>query len=166
MSFIANNTLNSVPVVGHVKGLIHYYYNDKEGGDKAMRSATRSAAVWGGATAGALAGPTGAIAAGAAAGAVYDTAIAIATDGKHVSGVPKIFEKPGEIRAWVDAGIDVVCDGLCGVGAGLVTKQTAKSVTKQAAKESKTLVKACVFEMTTRYFFENGPKAMDSGIMR
>jgi hypothetical protein len=33
---------DGVPVVGHVKGVVHYVAGDTEGGDKAMRSATRS----------------------------------------------------------------------------------------------------------------------------
>ena len=131
--------LDSLPVVGHVKGVIHYACNDNEAGHRAMLSASRTSAVLGAATAGALAGPVGAIAAGAAAGAYYDTGVAIATDGKQVSGVAKIIDKPGEIGSWVGAGMDVVCDGCCGIGAaGLnnLAKEAGKTVAKEAAKEA------------------------------
>nr|CAH0101299.1 unnamed protein product [Daphnia galeata] len=156
MSFFGN-LLNSIPVVGHVKGLIHYVCNDEEGGDRAMLSATRTVAVVGAVTAGALAGPVGAIAAGATAGAYYDTGVAIATDGKHVNGVAKIIEKPGEISSWVGAGIDVVGDGLCGVGAGLnnVAKEAGKTVAKQGARqvlkqEANIAAKAVAMDLTFR----------------
>ncbi len=117
MSFFGN-LLNSIPVVGHAKGVLHYVCGDDEGGDKAILAATRGAAVVGAGAVGALAGPVGAIAAGAAAGAVYDTGAAIVTDGKQVAGIVKIFENPGEIGAWVGAGVDLVGDGLAGMGGG------------------------------------------------
>jgi hypothetical protein len=169
MSFFGN-LLDSLPVVGHVKGLIHYACNDEEGGDKAMRSATRSAAVLGAATAGALAGPAGAIAAGAAAGACYDTGTAIVTDGKHVSGVAKIFEKPDEISSWVGAGIDVVGDGCCGIGPGLtnVAKEAGKTAVKQTTKEvlkqeAKIAAKALAVDLVIRSA-THAASAIDSGI--
>ncbi len=169
MSFIGN-ACNSTPGVGHVKGLIHYACNDKEGGDRAMRLATRTSAVLGAAAAGALAGPVGAIAAGAAAGVCYDTGVAVVTDGKHVHGVAKIFEKPGEMSSWVGAGIDVVGDGCCGIGAGLgnVAKETAKTVAKQTTKEvlkqeTKIIAKSFVFDVA-RITLQKGAEILDSGI--
>ncbi len=33
---------DGVPVVGHVKGVIHYAVGDTEGGHQAMRSSTRT----------------------------------------------------------------------------------------------------------------------------
>ncbi len=171
MSFFGN-LLDSLPVVGHVKGVIHYVCDDKEGGDRAMRLATRSAAVLGAATAGALGGPVGAIAAGAAAGACYDTGTAIVTDGRHVSGVAKILEKPGEISSWVGAGIDVVGDGCCGVGIGLnnVAKEAGKTVAKQTTKqvlkqEAKIAAKAVAMDLTFRAA-THAAAAVDSGIVK
>jgi len=58
-----SDVADGIPVVGHVKGSIHYALGDKEAGDNAMKSASRTTAVIGGA---ALGGPAGAIAAGAA----------------------------------------------------------------------------------------------------
>jgi len=58
-----SDVADGIPVVGHVKGTVHYALGDKEAGDNAMKSASRTTAVIGGA---AIGGPAGAIAAGAA----------------------------------------------------------------------------------------------------
>lgn len=70
------NTLlmaNGTPVIGHAKGMIHYAWDDRKGGDIAMKAASRTtgvitaalpAAVGGGL----LLGPVGAVGAGAMAG--------------------------------------------------------------------------------------------------
>ena len=66
--------VDSVPGVGHAKGLVHYVAGDKEHGNRCMIGATRSAAV---ASVGALTGGLGGGAflggvAGAEAGVAYD----------------------------------------------------------------------------------------------
>ena len=33
---------NGIPVLGHAKGVIHYAFGDKEGGDQAMKSSSRT----------------------------------------------------------------------------------------------------------------------------
>ena len=43
-----NDTVDSIPVVGHVKGGIYYVCGDTEGGDKAMKSSSRTTGVIGG----------------------------------------------------------------------------------------------------------------------
>jgi len=58
-----SDVADGIPGVGHVKGSVHYILGDKEAGDNAMKSASRTTAVIGGA---AFGGPAGAIAAGAA----------------------------------------------------------------------------------------------------
>lgn len=158
--------LDALPIVGHVKGIVHYACGDEEGGDKAMRAATRSAAVVGAVTAGALAGPVGAIAAGAAAGAAYDTGTAIVTDGKQVSGVAKIFQNPGEISSWVGAGVDMVGDGLSGIGGGnlgnLVNvgkdagKKMAKQTVKQVLKQETKILAVCTARAVTAIALNSG----------
>ena len=40
-------TADGIPVVGHVKGAIHYACGDSEGGNKAMMSVTRTTGVMG-----------------------------------------------------------------------------------------------------------------------
>lgn len=37
-----NGVANGIPVVGHVKGVVHYACGDKDGGDQAMKSSSRS----------------------------------------------------------------------------------------------------------------------------
>lgn len=70
-----SNMVDGIPVAGHAKGLVHYAVGDKEGGDKAMISATRTTGVIAGGAGGFLvAGPAGAIAGGMYSGAVVDTA--------------------------------------------------------------------------------------------
>ena len=64
--------LNMVPVAGHAKGGIHYICGDKEGGDAAMKSTSRTISVIGGAAGGMVAGPAGAIAGGIAGGQAMD----------------------------------------------------------------------------------------------
>jgi len=67
MYFVNNvsNVADTVPVVGHIKGGIHYACGDKEGGDNAMKSASRTVGVVaGGIGGGILLGPSGAIAGG------------------------------------------------------------------------------------------------------
>jgi len=66
---------DGIPVVGHVKGGIHYAVGDREGGDKAMKAASRTVGVIGGGILGMAGGPAGAIAGGVAGGAVMDGVI-------------------------------------------------------------------------------------------
>lgn len=40
-----NSITNSIPLVGHTKGLLHYACNDVEGGQEAIQSANRSTAA-------------------------------------------------------------------------------------------------------------------------
>ncbi|KAH0553615.1 hypothetical protein KQX54_002706 [Cotesia glomerata] len=72
MDFISYAT-NCIPVVGHVKGLVHYAAGDTRGGNQAMFQATRTTVVAGAGTAGALAGPVGAV--------YFGTVAQLATDG-------------------------------------------------------------------------------------
>lgn len=37
-----SGVVNGIPVVGHVKGVVHYACGDKEGGDQAIKSSTRT----------------------------------------------------------------------------------------------------------------------------
>ena len=64
---------DSIPLVGHVKGAIHYATGDTAGGDAAMKSASRNLGVIAGGTAGFIGGgPFGAVAGGIAGGAAMD----------------------------------------------------------------------------------------------
>eukprot|EP00640_Fibrocapsa_japonica_P007175 CAMPEP_0113945448 /NCGR_PEP_ID=MMETSP1339-20121228/45976_1 /TAXON_ID=94617 /ORGANISM="Fibrocapsa japonica" /LENGTH=192 /DNA_ID=CAMNT_0000951033 /DNA_START=36 /DNA_END=614 /DNA_ORIENTATION=- /assembly_acc=CAM_ASM_000762 len=68
-----NDLADGTPVVGHIKGGIHYMCGDSSGGEKAMKSATRTTGVVGGSVAGFVCGgPAGAVGGGIAAGAAMD----------------------------------------------------------------------------------------------
>lgn len=70
---LLSNVANAVPVVGHVKGAIHYAAGDKEGGHQAMKSSSRSIGVIGGGVGGFfVGGPVGAVAGGIAGGVALD----------------------------------------------------------------------------------------------
>ena len=110
---------NSVPIVGHIKGIVHYARGDKEGGNKAMKSATRTTAVIAaGVTGEVVAGPMGAFAGGVGAGAEWDLIISALTGGKEVKGIAKIINNPKSVHSYVDAGLAVVSDGILGQAAG------------------------------------------------
>lgn len=64
---------DGIPVVGHIKGGIHYAVGDKKGGDAAMKSSSRTVGVFGGAIAGTLTGgPVGGVMGGIAGGVAMD----------------------------------------------------------------------------------------------
>ena len=91
----ASDFADGVPVVGHVKGGIHYACGDKEGGDSAMKSASRPVGVIGGGVAGGLVGgPAGAVA-GAIAGGVAMDGITTGVD----SAVHNEYRPSGQVAA-------------------------------------------------------------------
>lgn len=68
--------LNSVPVVGHLKGGFHFFYGDLQGAGDAVILATRSTGVMVGGIGGmVIAGPVGACAGGLVAGIAMDTLV-------------------------------------------------------------------------------------------
>ncbi|MGH0141274.1 UNVERIFIED_CONTAM: hypothetical protein FKN15_077998 [Acipenser sinensis] len=107
-----NDKVDSVPVVGHVKGTVHYICGDKKGGDKAMKAASHTAGVIGGGVGGFLVGgPAGAVVLGAAGGALMDGAITIgdsAVNGENakpygfVDNVVRIVDDPTNGGNYVD----------------------------------------------------------------
>jgi len=83
----ANRIVNSIPVVGHVKGAVHYLCDDADGGARALRSATRTLGVVGVASAGVLLlGPVGGVAGGTCGGILMDTLI---TSESYANGKPE-----------------------------------------------------------------------------
>eukprot|EP00607_Mallomonas_marina_P010555 CAMPEP_0182420312 /NCGR_PEP_ID=MMETSP1167-20130531/5037_1 /TAXON_ID=2988 /ORGANISM="Mallomonas Sp, Strain CCMP3275" /LENGTH=407 /DNA_ID=CAMNT_0024596129 /DNA_START=113 /DNA_END=1336 /DNA_ORIENTATION=+ len=67
---------DSIPILGHAKGLYAYAKKDKESGDRAMKCSSRTVGVIGGAALGALAaGPAGAFSGGIAGGMAMDGVI-------------------------------------------------------------------------------------------
>lgn len=119
-------TADGIPVVGHAKGVIHYACGDTDGGNKAMRSATRTTAVMGSGAAGfVVGGPVGAVALGIAGGASYDTTATVIdsavndefTPSGYVAAIDNIAKNPnpGDI---FDACFMPVADGLAGYSGG------------------------------------------------
>eukprot|EP00918_Siedleckia_nematoides_P073814 GHVU01161244.1.p1 GENE.GHVU01161244.1~~GHVU01161244.1.p1 ORF type:complete len:435 (-),score=28.30 GHVU01161244.1:1526-2830(-) len=82
--------LNNVPVIGHIKGAIHYACNDKKGGDRSMKSASRPVGTIAGGVGGFfVGGPVGAVAGGIYGGLCMDTVISgsdLAVNGDEAEG--------------------------------------------------------------------------------
>lgn len=110
-----NDAVDGVPGVGHAKGAIHYLVGDEIGGDKAMKSASRTVGVIAGGAGGfVVGGPVGAVAGGIAGGAAADAIISGADSAVH-----KEWRPHGQIAAW-DALAnaktdDEIIDGVIGV---------------------------------------------------
>ena len=68
-----SDSINGIPGVGHIKGVVHYVWGDRDGGDRAMKSASRTTGVMVGGTAGfMMGGPAGAVAGGVLGGVITD----------------------------------------------------------------------------------------------
>jgi len=126
---------DSVPVVGHVKGAIHYACGDKEGGDNAMKAASRTTGSVIGAVAGIPLGPAG-IAAGAAAGAYVVDGITTGVDSAvhkeyrpngYVSTVTEVVKDPKDPGKWFEAVAPPAMDALAVGKARIQTPNTGKA---------------------------------------
>ena len=93
----ANDWADGMPGVGHAKGAIHYLSGDKEGGDKAMKAASRTTGVVLGGLAGAVGGPAGVVAGGIAGGAAMDGV----TTGVE-SAIKNEYSPNGQIQGWTN----------------------------------------------------------------
>lgn len=127
---------NAIPVVGHVKSVVHLACGDEEGAKRAFLSSTRTAAVMGAGAAGLVAGPVGAFAAGSAVGTTWDVTTAVVTDGKQLPGITRALEEPGKWENWLDAGISVASDGATGLS-GYELAKSAKKQGPQRGEPSK-----------------------------
>ncbi len=126
------NAANGIPGIGHAKGAVHYYMNDKEGGDNAMKSASRTVGVIGGGVIGGLVGgPVGAIAGGVAGGVTLDGITTVADSKIHgeyrpaglVGATQKIVNKDLSSGEAFDVTAGIVCDGVMGYTAGNVANK-------------------------------------------
>ena len=122
-----NAFIDCIPIVGHVKGGIHYACGDREGGDKAMKSASRTVGVMGGATIGFfVGGPVGAAAGGISGGLALDgltTGIDSAVHEEYrpsgmVLQATNIVKDPKNPGLWFDALAISVFDGWSGFTIG------------------------------------------------
>ena len=118
---------DAIPVVGHVKGGIHYAVGDTEGGDRAMKSSSRTVGVMGGGVVGlVVGGPVGAIAGGVAGGAAVDTVTTIVDSNVHgeyrpsgmVGSIEQLTEAPEDVGPCFDTDGTVALDGVTGLAAG------------------------------------------------
>ncbi|KAJ7351755.1 hypothetical protein OS493_035697 [Desmophyllum pertusum] len=114
----ASDMLDGLPVVGHVKGLIHYRLGDKEGGDKAMKAASRTVGVIAGGVGGFLVGGSvGAVAGGIAGGAAMDGVITGVDSAVHGE-----YRPCGQIAAWTAVAQGKTAqDIVAGVVGGIAT---------------------------------------------
>lgn len=72
MSFLGS-VFDSLPIVGHIKGTVHYAMGDNEAGRAAMVASSRTVCVTAGAVGGfCVGGPLGAAAGGISAGTAMD----------------------------------------------------------------------------------------------
>ena len=143
----ASSFVDAVPVAGHIKGGCHYAWGDTEGGDNAMKAASRTTgAIVGGAGGFLVAGPPGAVAGGIAGAATMDgvtTGIDSAVHGEFrpagfVQQGANIAENPTDAGIWFDTGFMVVGDGLTGLAAGNFINQ--RNVRKQFEAKRQPLI--------------------------
>ncbi|XP_039621511.1 uncharacterized protein LOC120536989 [Polypterus senegalus] len=141
-----NGAVDSLPVVGHVKGTVHYICGDKEGGHNAMKAATRTTGVMAGGVGGFLVGgPVGATVGGMMGGLAMDDAITCAdiiANGKNakpyglLGNIEQIIEDPNNAGNYVDLVGNVTLDGITGyvAGQGLGKKIKCKLEEKKLQK--------------------------------
>ena len=114
------NAVDGIPLVGHVKGGIHYLAGDKEGGHNAMKSATRTTGVVAGGVGGFIAGgPAGAIGLSIYCGAMTDVCTSALTNkpSGYCAAIGNAIDNPnpGDI---FDLCLMPIADGLTGYSAG------------------------------------------------
>jgi len=71
-----SNAANAIPIIGHVKGAVHYACGDSLRGELAVKSASQSTGIIvGGIAGGIIGGPIGAVTLGTAGGAAVDVIV-------------------------------------------------------------------------------------------
>ncbi|CAH0731675.1 unnamed protein product, partial [Brenthis ino] len=145
-----SNLADSIPGVGHVKAIIHYATGDTEGGNKAMYQATRTAVVLG---AGATAGPGGAALAAMYGGAITDGVASVAMRKPQglLKGCTNIVKDLNEGKnptgAIGSTGLQVVLDGVSGIGMSVVPS-AASLVSKKAVAKGAENIAMTAFKTT------------------
>lgn len=124
-----NDTADAIPVLGHIKGGIHYAVGDQKGGDQAMKSASRTVGVVGGGVAGIfVGGPVGAVVGGVAGGAAMDGIITGADSAVHQE-----YRPAGQVAAWTQAIKNEDPAGLIGGIVGIVATPIGDALAGYAA---------------------------------
>lgn len=130
--------LDSIPVVGHIKGAIHYITGDTRAGNKSMYEASRSTAVVCGGAAGALGGPLAMVAGAAAAGAATDTLSSLVTQKPQglISSVSDIATDISSGKMPIEsvgrAGLILIADTVGGVTGPSLGNVATKAITASA----------------------------------
>ncbi|XP_060765322.1 uncharacterized protein LOC132873613 isoform X2 [Neoarius graeffei] len=147
---------DGMPVIGHVKGAIHYACGDKKGGDEAMKSASRTAGSMAGGIVGfVVGGPVGAVVGGIESAAAMDLITTAVDSAVHEEFRPAgyfaqiegVTENPKDPGKWFDLAVTPAFDGLAGYGAGEVysrwkpVKQTHAMSKKIGVAATKDVVK-------------------------
>ncbi|ESO99054.1 hypothetical protein LOTGIDRAFT_238932 [Lottia gigantea] len=137
-----NEVANQVPIVGHVKGMVHYAMGDNDGGDNAMKSSSRTVGVLaGGAGGGFVGGPVGAIVGGIKGGLIMD-GVTTAVDSRihghyrptgYIEQFHEIKKDPTNSGLWFDTAVSGVLDGWTGLG------EHANNSTKLKDKRNKVI---------------------------
>ncbi len=136
-----SGVLNGVPLVGHLKGAAHYAAGDREGGDEAMRQASRTVGVVAGGVAAMAGGPAMMVAGGIAGGAVMDaltTGVESAIKEEFVpcgyvraiDNVIKARDGQSVVEGVVEGITTPIMDGLVGRAAAGTIKKAAGRVKK------------------------------------
>ena len=154
-TFKAGGTfIDGIPVVGHVKGGVHYAWGDKEGGDAAMISSSRATGVIGGSVGGFLVGGLpGAAAGGLAAGALMDTVTPVVDSAVHgeprthgaINAIEQICDDPKDVWRYADLVAIPATDAMAGykTGKGISKAKPAATPVKAMNKMAKKPKKTC-----------------------
>jgi len=113
--------VDTIPLVGHIKGGIHYATGDTQRGDEIMKAATRPiGTVVGGVGGLIVAGPAGAVVGGIAGGAAMDGVITGVESAINKEYVPhgyvktatRLVKSEGSAGEYFDTGMNIAFDGL------------------------------------------------------
>jgi hypothetical protein len=134
------NMMDSMPVVGHTKAVVHYALGDEEGGDRAMLASTRTTVVMGAGAGGFLvAGPGGAAVAGVVAGTEWDLGTAAVTKGKQLNGICKVIDNPTSVDSYFEYGATVAGDAMTGYAGGKIAQRVTQASEIRTADNFKKL---------------------------
>lgn len=158
---VVDGLSDGIPGVGHVKGGICYAVGDKERGDRAMKSSSRSVSVLGGGVKGYLVGgPAGAIAGGIIAGAAMDGTIT-----GIESSIHKEFRPYGQIASWNQVATAQTSDErIDGIVSGVMTP-AADGLSGYAAGKTVHMVRHHSHHQSTAVA-QMKPTANDTRLMR
>jgi len=148
------DTMDYIPVVGHIKGLVQKRNGNKEAAVHAFKSATRTSIILAaGAVGFFVGGPTVAAVCGTLTGIQWDLAMIIPSHGQEIKGVPKVIDEPKNLNAWIDGTVRVASDGITGVCGGKMSamaKATKRFVVQpEVSRSPMSIPDALMYESET-----------------